>query len=215
MSNLSLMIIDPSVTHPEVASFNKIVSNCPFPCSYHLPVMSDTSSLSNSFSNTCGIIILGSAASVNEKSDWQLKLGEILDSAMHYDIPVLGICFGHQFLAKHLGGKVDYLWDKKKRKGVRKVNMKISSLIESDYSTELIYSHQEGVVKSSDDINITASSEMVNVEGICHKTKPIWGFQTHIEASLSFAKRQDISKKQYEKIDNNGTDIMKAFYNKI
>ena len=102
------MVIDPSITHPEVESYNKIAEQCPYPCTYHLPVMSDVDSILKSLSRSCGIIILGSAASVHDQSDWQLVLNNMLFKAIANDIPILGICFGHQFLAHNLGGKVDF-----------------------------------------------------------------------------------------------------------
>lgn len=215
MPRSSLMVIDPSITHPEIASFNKIVETCPVPCTYHLPVMSDLDSISRTLSNSCGIIILGSAASVHDKTNWQSVLGEVLDRAMTNDIPVLGICFGHQFLASQLGGKVDKLWNGEKKKGTRDVSIKMNSLIDSDRICNLIYSHQEGIVQCPDDFEIIAYSDMVQIEGIGHMKKAIWGFQTHIEASWSFAQRQGISPEDYEKTNEHGTHIIQSFFKEI
>ena len=215
MSRSSLMVIDPSITHPEIASFNKIVETCPMPCTYHLPVISDLDSISRTLSNSCGIIILGSAASVHDKTNWQSVLGEVLDRAMTNDIPVLGICFGHQFLASQLGGKIDHLWNGEKRKGTRDVSIKMNGLIDSDRICNLIYSHQEGIVQCPDDFEIIAYSDMVQIEGIGHTKKAIWGFQTHIEASWSFAQRQGISTEEYEEANEHGTHIMQSFFKEI
>jgi len=215
MSSLSLMVIDPSITHPEIESFNKIVEGCPFPCTYHLPVLSDIDSISRSLPHSCGIIILGSAASVHDRSDWQSVLGDVLGKAMTIDMPVLGICFGHQFLAYQLGGKVDYLWDKEQKKGTREVSIKSNGLFNNNKTFNLIYSHQEGVVECPNDFDISASSEMVNIEGINHRSKAVWGFQTHIEASWSFAQRQGIVLDEYEKSDKDGKILMQSFFDKI
>lgn len=215
MSHSTLMVIDPSITHPEVASFNKIIKNCPVACTYHLPAMSDIDSILRSVSNSCGIIILGSAASVNDESDWQSALNEVIDSAINKEIPILGICFGHQFLAYKFGGEINYLWNKKKKKGTRCVNIKMNSLIGLDKISNLIYSHQEGVIQCPKNFNVIASSEMVKIEAIAHETKAIWGFQTHIEASWSFAKRQGISIEDFKHINLDGEMIMKSFFNKL
>ena len=209
------MVIDPSITHPEVESFNKIVGECPYPCTYHLPVMSDMDSISRSLSNSCGIIILGSAASVHDQSDWQLELASMLFKSIASDIPILGICFGHQFLAHHLGGKVDYLWNKSKKEGVREICVSNSSLIDSNGTFNLIYSHQEGVVKCPDNFFVSASSELVDIEAINHNSKAIWGFQTHIEASFSFAHRHGISFDEYKTTDRDGMALMRSFFDKI
>ena len=134
---------------------------------------------------------------------------------MEKDIPILGICFGHQFLASHLGGQVDYLWDKEKKKGTRQVDIKRNSLIDSERTCHLIYSHQEGIINCPSNFEVIASSDMVKMEGIGHESKAIWGFQTHIEASWSFAKRQDISIEDYEKANEHGTQIMQSFFKKL
>ena len=215
MSRLSLMVIDPSITHPEIESYNKIVEQCPYPCTYHLPIISDMDSISKSLSHSCGIIILGSAASVHDQSDWQLVLGSMLFKAIASDIPVLGICFGHQFLAHNLGGEVDYLWNKKKKSGIRKVCVTNSSLIDSNETFNLIYSHQEGVVECPNNFYVSASSELVEIEAINHNSKAIWGFQTHIEASFSFAHRNGISLDEYQTTNKDGTTLMRSFFDKI
>ena len=209
------MVIDPSVTHPEIESYNKIVKESPYPCTYHLPIMSDMDSISKSLSSSCGIIILGSAASVRDQSDWQLELASMLFKAIASDIPILGICFGHQFLAHHLGGKVDYLWNKSKKEGVREICVSNSSLIDSNGTFNLIYSHQEGVVKCPDNFFVSASSELVDIEAINHNSKAIWGFQTHIEASFSFAHRHGISFDEYKTTDRDGMALMRSFFDKI
>ncbi|KJV05604.1 glutamine amidotransferase, partial [Methylocucumis oryzae] len=55
-----------------------------------------------------GVIITGSPAMVTEQKDWMRSAAQWLLTVMERDIPVLGICFGHQLLAYALGGVVDY-----------------------------------------------------------------------------------------------------------
>lgn len=215
MPQSSLMVIDPSITHPEVSSYNKISECCPLSSTYHLPIISDINSMSRSLHNSCGIIILGSGASVNNKTEWQSILTDIIDQALLKDIPILGICYGHQLLANHLGGKVGYLWNQEKKSGVRDVKIKSNSLARSTQFFPLIYSHQEGVIECPDVFEVIASSEMVKVEGIEHKNKAIWGFQPHIEASWSFANRQGISKNKYLEVEKYGDLIMHTFFKKL
>ena len=56
---------------------------------------------------------------------------------------------------------------------------------------------------------------MVKIEGIKHKSKAIWGFQAHIEASWSFTQRQGISLNEYENSDKDGVILMEWFFNKL
>ena len=79
----------------------------------------------------------------------------------------------------------------------------------------LIYSHKEGVTKCPIEFNISASSEMVAIEGMVHKSLPIWTFQTHIEASKIFAKRTGVTSKLFKETESYGKELLKSFFKKI
>lgn len=53
-----------------------------------------------------GIVITGSPASVNDDSDWIRRLEQLVRHLHAHERPLLGICFGHQVIAKALGGSV-------------------------------------------------------------------------------------------------------------
>jgi len=53
-----------------------------------------------------GIIVSGSPLSVTENAPWMLELGQDLLKAGAAGTPVLGVCFGHQLLARAAGGEV-------------------------------------------------------------------------------------------------------------
>ena len=52
------------------------------------------------------IIVTGSSQSVTERAGWMLRAEAWLREAVAQQVPVLGICFGHQLLAQALGGNV-------------------------------------------------------------------------------------------------------------
>jgi GMP synthase (glutamine-hydrolysing) len=52
------------------------------------------------------LIITGSALSVTEALPWKEHVSERLRALVSADVPVLGICFGHQLLGHALGGRV-------------------------------------------------------------------------------------------------------------
>lgn len=56
--------------------------------------------------NVDGVIIGGSTHSVTEHLPWMQQLEETVLFLFQQKIPLLGICFGHQIVAKALGGKV-------------------------------------------------------------------------------------------------------------
>jgi GMP synthase-like glutamine amidotransferase len=53
-----------------------------------------------------GLIFMGAAGSVNDPLDWIARELELIRWAVQRDVPVMGICFGGQLMAKALGGSV-------------------------------------------------------------------------------------------------------------
>lgn len=56
-----------------------------------------------------GAIITGSAAMVTERAAWSERTAGWIRDAMDTELPLFGVCFGHQLMAHALGGRVDYL----------------------------------------------------------------------------------------------------------
>ena len=55
-----------------------------------------------------GVIITGSHSMVTDQASWMDNVEAWIPRVLKQNIPLLGICFGHQLLAHAMGGTVDY-----------------------------------------------------------------------------------------------------------
>jgi GMP synthase (glutamine-hydrolysing) len=54
-----------------------------------------------------GVVITGSHAMVTDQEKWSGRTAEWIPDVIASEVPLLGICFGHQLMAHALGGSVD------------------------------------------------------------------------------------------------------------
>ena len=59
--------------------------------------------------DVAGALVTGSAAMVTERAAWSERTAGWIRHAMDVELPLFGVCYGHQLMAHALGGRVDYL----------------------------------------------------------------------------------------------------------
>ncbi len=197
--NRHLVIVDPGVKTPELSCFNRIALNSQLSCSLHLPALFGCETLfSEDAEFIAGLILLGSASSVYDDHDWQLYLNHLILEYASLNIPILGICFGHQLIAKVFGGRVDFICEEQTKEiGFQKSKITSNRLINQVDDLEMIVSHREAVVECPEDFSVVGmrNGSMSNkpvIEMVEHQDKPIWGIQSHPESTLDFLVHQNI-----------------------
>ena len=124
-----------------------------------------------------GIVVGGSLDGVNDGHAWSAREEAYLREVVARRVPVLGVCFGHQILAKALGGRVE------KRSlvgGNRQVNVTHDSpIFEGVTDLRFNVSHQDQVVKLPPTLIRTATSDYCDIQAFQHVERPVFGVQFH------------------------------------
>lgn len=137
-----------------------------------------------------GLVIGGSHYSVNDDKEWVKRMEQLIVSlAKKSPSPrVVGLCFGHQLLAKALGGSVSrnpsgkFILQTEKVKPTKNdtvTNSIVSKLFESG-PLDLLESHSECVTELPPDAVTIASSASCDHEMVLF-TDNILGLQSHPE----------------------------------
>ncbi len=121
------------------------------------------------------------------KDTWMPRVLELMDEALEKDVPMLGLCFGSQLLAKHQGANITD--DKKHMElGTFEITMNekakddpiFSAMPEKYY---VILGHKETPIDIPDNLEILASSERVPAQAIRVKGKKAWSVLFHPEVN--------------------------------
>jgi len=181
-------VIDPAIRVPELDCYNRMARSSRMPLTYHLPALFGLDSLHRATGDVRAVVVLGSGASVNETHAWQDGLRDWLAPLVERNVPMLGLCYGHQLLAQMTGGEVSWLHpDRTKEKGIRTVRLAADPLWGEAREVPLLVSHRETVVRVPPDAEVVGRSETCAVEALAWTKRPLWSFQSHPEATVAFA----------------------------
>ena len=99
----------------------------------------------------------------------------------HFDIPILGICLGHQLIAKTYGGQVST--SETESYAQVKINIKNDDNLFKGLAPQMDVwsSHKDEVKTIPEEFEILANSTLCDVESFKHKYKDIYGIQFHPE----------------------------------
>ena len=139
------------------------------------------------------IAITGSRRNVSSWEAWMDEVAELIRTA---EVPIIGICFGHQIIAAALGGRVERA--KEGSHFVSAVNYTDGSVVNA------VFTHQDHVVDAGE-LEVIGSAEHCAIAACQHPTRPIRTVQYHPEATsriLSEALRLgDMTREESEVFD--------------
>jgi GMP synthase (glutamine-hydrolysing) len=128
-----------------------------------------------------GIVLSGGPLNVYENKKFKFD-----KKILKLNIPILGICFGHQILSKVLGGKVKQ--SKQREFGLAEVKKISKSLLTNNFfdkknKSKVWMSHADQVVKIPKNFKKIASSKNSKFTIIENKVKNFYGVQFHPEVT--------------------------------
>ncbi|ADQ65676.1 GMP synthase [Halogeometricum borinquense DSM 11551] len=125
-----------------------------------------------------GVVVTGSRASVYWDEKWIPPLAEYVADAAEHDMPILGVCYGHQLLATALGGHVQDMGEYEI--GYREVSQTAEDeLFEGIDETFTVFTtHSDAVAELPEGAELIAENEY----GVhAFRKGHAWGVQFHPE----------------------------------
>lgn len=134
-----------------------------------------------------GVIVTGSPAMVSERERWSEDAAAWLRGVIDVEVPVLGVCYGHQLLAHALGGRVDYHPAGREIGTVAIERLEAANedalLAEAPTSFPAHASHQQSVLELPRGAVLLASSAHDPHHAVRYAPNA-WGLQFHPEFSV-------------------------------
>lgn len=133
--------------------------------------------------NAQALLIMGSPGSPLGDEPWIARTMDLIRTAHEAEMPVLGICMGHQLIARALGGEVEKL--PRMALGFEPVELTVPGQTETmlagvPWKVAMFQSHEHHVSKAPPGATVLAKSATTPVE--CFKAGiRTYGFQHHFE----------------------------------
>ena len=135
-----------------------------------------------------GWIVTGSPHGVYEEHSWIPTVSQLINNIYEANLPIFGVCFGHQLIAQALGGHVE-----KSEKGwglglhTYQVNNKPDYMSNLSEEVTLNICHQDQVLRPPQGATVYAKSEFCENAGFYIKDK-VLTMQAHPEFLVDFTK---------------------------
>jgi GMP synthase (glutamine-hydrolysing) len=124
-----------------------------------------------------GLLLSGGAPRVGLDGE----LGSCAEYVDNLDIPMLGICAGHQFLARHFGGEAAPGDPPEFGAVEMTIDDPREILKEIPLTTQVWASHHDEVTVTPNSFDVLAHSDACANQVMQHKERPLFGMQYHPE----------------------------------
>lgn len=188
-----ILILNCLLEKKSVNAFNKAMENHlgSLPVKYEIIRVKEGDKIED-LNKYTHLIISGSGASPIDDNPWNSILEEIIMYFVNNKKPILGICYGHQFLVRILAG-VEYIRKAEVGEiGFAKIDIDDNELFEGIKEPIFSVSHYEEVFNLREDFKVIARNHNCSVHAFQYKDLPIWGTQFHPEYGIEDMKNSII-----------------------
>ncbi len=135
----------------------------------------------NVFSKYSHLLVTGSSLSASQGSEFDEIIIRVIQYFIKIGKPILGICHGHQMIARALAGNVACRKARTPEFGWKKMQIKENPLFKGISNPVFLESHYDEVCNLNDDFEIIATNQDCVVQAFQYKKLPVWGVQFHPE----------------------------------
>jgi len=125
-----------------------------------------------------GIVLSGGPASV-----YSSNIPNFNSKILYLDLPILGLCYGHQLIAKEFGGAIANTGKGEFGKAILQQTSDFPLWQNVSFPNQVWMSHQDSVTKCPPDFEVTGVTESGNVAAMRHRKRRIYTLQFHPEVN--------------------------------
>ena len=133
------------------------------------------------FSKYSHLLLSGSSLSASKGSEFDEVILQVIQYFLRKQKPILGICHGHQMIARALAGKSACRKAKTPEFGWKKMQIKDNPLFKGICNPVFLESHYDEVCNLTEDFSIIATNNNCEIQTFQYKNLPVWGVQFHPE----------------------------------
>ena len=153
------------------------------------------------------LVISGSAASALKNNVWDGELSSVIDDFFEADKAILGICYGHQYLASWFIGKSCLHVMDKPEYGWNWVEIRQNTLFKDVSSGIFCHIHGDSISKLPKECILIAENK-TGIQGFQFENKKVYGIQFHPDYNYEEAKEV------FERRSAEDTSIKEVYINK-